>query len=166
MPDLTLPHDDKVYVAGDLAFLEQPDGRVVPALAPAAKQMGRLVAQNLQRALSGKPRRAFCYRDRGTLATIGRSRGVGVIGPLKLSGMVAWLAWLFVHLVFLVGFKSRILVLFEWIWSYVTFQRGARVLIEPAVLMGRLLASRHGAPTRGRLSHVEITASSAAPSSP
>lgn len=126
-PELTLPGRSDVFVVGDLSALEQ-DGKPVPGVAPAAIQMGRHAARNVLRATRGEPLRPFRYVDKGTLATIGRSAGVAVLGRVKLTGFVAWLAWLFIHIFFLIGFRNRIMVLIDWAWSYVTFQRGARVI--------------------------------------
>jgi NADH dehydrogenase len=127
-PDLTVPGYPDVYVLGDLASLVV-DGMPVPGLAAAAIQGGRHTAENIERTLRGLPREPFRYVDRGTLATIGRAAAVADFGRIKLSGLVAWLAWLFIHLVFLVGFRNRFAVLLEWCWSYLTFDRGARVII-------------------------------------
>src|SRR5262249_23631874 len=127
-PDLTLPGRDDVFVIGDLAAVEQ-DGRLVPGVAPAAIQMGRHVARSIRRALARQPPQAFRYRDKGNFATIGRGKAVGdVAGRVKLSGFVAWVAWLAIHIFFLIGFRNRMLVLFQWAYSYVTFRRGARLI--------------------------------------
>ena len=127
-PTLAIPGRDDVFVIGDLAAVEQ-DGNPVPGVAPAAIQMGRHVARNIRRALAGQPRLAFRYRNKGSFATIGRGKAVGeVIGGLKLSGFLAWVAWLAIHIVFLIGFRNRALVIFQWAYSYVTFRRGARLI--------------------------------------
>ncbi len=127
-PDLTVPGQPHVFVIGDLAALEQ-DGRPVPGVAPAALQMGRHAAENVLRAIGGRPLRPFRYRDRGSLATIGRSRAVGQIGRLHLSGALAWLAWLTVHIYWLIGFRNRLVVLVTWAWAYLTWQRSARLIL-------------------------------------
>jgi NADH dehydrogenase len=127
-PDLTVPGHPEAFVVGDLAVLEQ-DGQPVPGVAPAAIQMGRHAAANVERALRGAPLAPFRYRDKGSLATIGRSRAVGIVGRLHLSGFVAWAAWLFVHIFFLIGFRNRFVVLFTWTWAYVTWQRSARLIL-------------------------------------
>jgi len=127
-PDLTLPGQPCVFVIGDLAFLEQ-DGRPVPGVAPAALQMGRHTAENIVRAAAGRPLRPFRYRDKGSLATIGRSRAVGLIHGLHLSGLLAWLAWLVVHIYSLIGFRNRLVVLVTWTWAYLTWQRSARLIV-------------------------------------
>jgi NADH dehydrogenase len=125
--DLTVPGHPEVYVIGDLASLVI-DGKPVPGLAPAAMQEARHTAQNIMRSLRGEPRLPFRYHDKGTLATIGRAAGVADLGRLKMSGFWAWLAWLFVHVFFLIGFRNRFLVLFDWAWSYLTYERGARLI--------------------------------------
>jgi NADH:quinone reductase (non-electrogenic) len=129
-PDLTVPGRPEIQVIGDLAALDHDDGRPVPGVAPAAMQMGRHAAANIERALRGEPLRPFRYRDKGSLATIGRSRAVAVIGALKLWGFVAWMAWLLIHIFFLIGFRNRFVVLFTWAWAYVTHQRSARLILE------------------------------------
>jgi len=90
-----------------------------------------VVADNVLRRLSHRPTRGFHYRDKGSMATIGRAAAVAVVGPLRLSGLVAWLAWLLVHIIFLIGFRNRALVLLQWAWSYVTWHRGARLITRP-----------------------------------
>ncbi len=129
-PDLTVPGRPEIFVIGDLAGVEQ-DGHPVPGVAPAAMQMGRHAGENLLRALRGEPLRPFRYRDKGSLATIGRSRAVAVFGALKLTGFVAWVAWLAIHIFFLIGFRNRFVVLFTWAWAYLTHQRSARLIIGP-----------------------------------
>ena len=124
-----MPGRPEIQVIGDLAAVEH-DGRPVPGVAPAAMQMGRHAGANIARRLRGEERRVFRYRDKGSLATIGRSRAVAVIGALKLWGFVAWLAWLLVHIFFLIGFRNRFVVLFTWAWAYTTHQRGARLILE------------------------------------
>lgn len=129
--DLLLPGRDDVYVIGDLAHLEQ-DGEPVPGVAPAAMQMGRFVARDLVRRLHGQPRKPFRYVNKGMLATIGRAAAVAHIGRFKFSGVLAWLAWLFVHIFFLIGFRNRLTVMIEWAWSYVSHDRGARLITARA----------------------------------
>ena len=130
--DLTVAGHDEVYVVGDLAAVAQEDGTPVPGLAPAAIQEGLHAARNVLRTIAGRPREPFRYRDRGSLATIGRAHAVGVVGRARLSGVVAWLAWLFVHIFFLIGFRNRVFVILQWAWHYVTFDRGARLITETA----------------------------------
>ncbi|WP_437986449.1 NAD(P)/FAD-dependent oxidoreductase [Sorangium sp. So ce117] len=127
-PDLTVPGHEDIYVIGDLASLKQEDGTPVPGVAPAAIQGGRHAARCIARTLRGLPRLPFRYNDRGSLATIGRAAAVADFGKLKLSGFLAWLAWLFVHILFLIGFRNRFLVLFSWALSYVTYERASRLI--------------------------------------
>jgi NADH dehydrogenase len=129
-PELTIPGRDDVYLIGDLAHLER-DGALVPGVAPAAMQQGRHAAANIVRALDGRPRQPFHYVDKGMLATIGRGAAVARIGRIKASGFLAWLLWLFVHILFLIGFRNRLVVMIQWAWSYITFDRGARLITEP-----------------------------------
>jgi NADH dehydrogenase len=130
-PDLSLPGHREVFAIGDMAASSGPDGRALPGLAPVAIQQGQAVAVNVLRRLAGEPTRPFRYRDKGSMATIGRAAAVAVIGPLRLSGLPAWLAWLFVHIMFLIGFRNRFLVLFQWAWAYLSWQRGARLITNP-----------------------------------
>ncbi len=130
-PDLSIPGHPEAFAIGDMcAFLHQT-GAPLPGVAPVAIQQGRAVADNVWRRLHGQPTRPFRYRDRGNMATIGRAAAVAVVGGLRLSGLVAWLAWLLVHIMFLIGFRNRFLVLFEWAWAYVTWHRGARLITGP-----------------------------------
>mgnify|MGYP002779625303 FL=1 len=124
--DLTLPGHPAVQVIGDLAA-QSIDGQPVPGIAPAAKQMGQHAARNLLARLDGKAPAAFRYRDYGSMATIGRHRAIGVIGGLRFTGLVAWWLWLFAHIVFLIGFRNRLVVLMDWASQYWTMQRHARV---------------------------------------
>ena len=128
-PDLTLDGHAEVFVAGDLAALTQPDGRPVPGIAPAAKQMGNHVAAVIRARLAGRPGSTpFVYRDYGNLATIGRMAAVVELRGLKLSGLPAWWFWLAAHVFFLIGFRNRLVVLMNWAWAYWTYQRHARVV--------------------------------------
>ena len=128
-PDLTIPGHPEVFVAGDLAALEQEDGSLLPGVAPAAIQMGRHVASNILRLTQGEAAEAFAYKDKGSLATIGRARGVAQFGKLKFSGIVAWWLWLVVHIFFLIGFRNRMVVMLEWTWAYWTYSRSNRVIL-------------------------------------
>ena len=130
-PDLSLPGHPEVYVAGDLALLRGPDGRLLPGLAPVAMQEGRWAARNIARRAAGLPTQPFVYRDRGALATIGRRAAVAEIRGLRLHGFPAWLAWLFVHILYLIGFDNRVAVLWRWAYAYFTFERGARLITGP-----------------------------------
>ena len=127
-PDLSVPGHPELFVIGDLASVEH-EGPGIPGVAPAALQMGAHVAANIARALRGEPLARFRYRDKGSLATIGRRRAVAVVGGMRLSGFVAWLAWLGVHIVFLIGFRNRLVVLLTWAWAYVTYGRSARLIL-------------------------------------
>jgi NADH dehydrogenase len=129
-PDLSIVGHQEAFVAGDLAGLAQ-DKAPVPAVAPAAMQEGRHAASNILRMIAGKPTLAFRYVNKGSLATIGRSAAVADLGTIKLSGLLAWVAWLGLHLVFLVGFRNRAIVLFEWAWSFLSYDRGARLITGP-----------------------------------
>jgi NADH dehydrogenase len=134
--DLTLPGRPEVFVAGDLALFEQ-DGRPVPGVAPAAMQMGRHAARNVRRSLAGQPLLPFRYVDKGSLATIGRRAAVADFGRVRLWGFPAWMAWLGVHIFFLIGFRNRLVVLLDWARAYVSYQRSARlILFEPQAASG------------------------------
>ncbi|HET7874101.1 MAG TPA: NAD(P)/FAD-dependent oxidoreductase [Methylomirabilota bacterium] len=130
-PDLSIPGYPEAFVIGDLAAFTHQTGQPLPGLAPVAIQQGRAVAENVWRRLRGRPTRPFRYVDRGSMATIGRAKAVAVLGRLSLSGLPAWLAWLLVHIMFLIGFRNRFLVLFQWAWAYFTYQRGARLITGP-----------------------------------
>lgn len=135
-PDCSLPGFPNVFAIGDIVNLVDARGKPVPGVSPAAIQMGghvaRLITREIQAGQAGTPasRKAFVYRNKGSMATIGRSRAIAEIGKLKLSGWPAWAAWLVVHLIFLVGFKSKMAVLMDWMYSYFTYRRGARVIID------------------------------------
>jgi NADH dehydrogenase len=126
-PDLSIPGHPNAFAIGDIAAVEQ-DGKPVPGVAPAAMQQGRHAAANVARLVAGQATQPFRYVDKGSLATIGRRAAVAEVFGLELSGLLAWLAWLGIHIFFLIGFRNRIIVLFEWAWAYVTFQRGARLI--------------------------------------
>ena len=127
-PDLTVAGYPEVFVIGDMASLASGPGGSLPGVAPVAIQQGKHVARTIRNRLQDKPTPSFRYRDLGMMATIGRHRAVAVCGPLRFSGYVAWLAWLFVHLMNLVEFRDRVFVFIEWAWSYVTWNRGARLI--------------------------------------
>ena len=128
LDDLSAPGHPDIFVAGDLASLQQA-GKPVPGVAPAAKQMGRHVAAVIRARLAGKPAPAFHYRDFGNLATIGRMAAIVHFGRLKLSGLLAWWFWLGAHVFFLIGFRNRLVVLLNWAWAYWSYQRGARIIL-------------------------------------
>ena len=131
LPDCSLPGHPEVFALGDMATLKDANGVVVPGVAQGAMQMGRYVAKLIAAELRGATpaqREPFAYRDKGSMATIGRSAAVAVIKNTKLSGFPAWIAWLAVHLLFLVGFRNKLSVLVHWIYSYLTYKRGARII--------------------------------------
>jgi NADH dehydrogenase len=131
-PDLSLPGQANVFAIGDLALVLTADGKPVPGVSPAAMQMGKHVAKIIENecrhGTQSVARAPFEYWDKGTMATIGRSAAVALIGKIKLSGMIAWLAWLFIHLIFLIGFRNRTSVLFQWMYSYFSYKRSARLI--------------------------------------
>lgn len=129
-PDLSVPGHPEVLVTGDLAAIKMKDGKLVPGLAPAAIQMGKFAARQIKRVLKSKPREEFHYLDKGTLATIGRSKAVADLGRLHFSGYLAWLSWLFIHLLFLIGFRNRLMVMAEWAWDYITYNHSARLITD------------------------------------
>ncbi len=126
--DCSLPGHPEVFVIGDAAHMVGVDEKPLPGVSPVAMQMGRSVAANIAHSLADRPRVSFRYVDKGSMATIGRSRAIAQVGNLKLSGLFAWFAWLLVHIWYLIGFRNRLLVLFDWSWSYVTYRRGARLI--------------------------------------
>src|SRR5579872_5685898 len=126
--DLSLPGHLEVFVIGDLAALKDKNGHLVPGVAPAAIQQGKATARNIANELEGKPRHNFHYVDKGSIATIGRAAAIAEFGKIHISGFIAWLSWLFVHIFFLIGFRNRILVMIQWAWSYFTFERGAQLI--------------------------------------
>jgi NADH dehydrogenase len=128
-PQLTVPGHDEVFVIGDLAALSE-DGKPIPGVAPAAIQGGQHAARQIQRALAKQTIEPFHYRDKGSLATIGRSRAIAQFPRFQLSGLLAWWAWLLIHILLLIGFRNRAVVLLEWAWAYLTFQRGARLITD------------------------------------
>jgi len=149
-PDLSLPGHPEVFVIGDLASLKDETGKMLPGVAPVAIQQGRFVAKLIRQELESPPasarrvqatpeiahRAGFHYWNKGSLATIGRAAAVADFGKIHISGFLAWLAWLFVHILFLIGFRNRLLVFIQWAWSYVTFERGARLITGSTHLPG------------------------------
>ena len=127
--DLSLPGHREVFVIGDLSSLKHSEGAQLPGLAPVAMQQGTWVAHQIAADLAGQPREPFKYVDKGSLATIGRAAAVADLGKLHFSGFFAWMTWLFVHILFLVGFRNRLIVMIQWAWSYFTFDRGARLIV-------------------------------------
>ena len=178
-PDLSIPAHPEVFVIGDLAALKDASGKLLPGVAPVAIQQGRFAAKLIRREIetaapsfsrssreepalspskgggfdvagSHAPRPAFHYRDKGSLATIGRAAAVAQFGKIHISGFPAWLAWLFIHILFLIGFRNRVLVFIQWAWSYFTYERGARLITGGTALPGwngaHSRAARHSDP--------------------
>jgi NADH dehydrogenase len=156
-PDLSLPGHSEVFVIGDLAALKDEHGKMLPGVAPVAIQEGRYVAKLIREEIKGRTgtpllsrfvrqdgdadshtnsRTPFHYWDKGSLATIGRAAAVAEFGKIHISGFIAWLSWLFVHILFLIGFRNRLLVFIQWAWSYVTYERGARLITGSTYLPG------------------------------
>jgi NADH dehydrogenase len=127
-PDLTVPGCSNVFVIGDLASLKGADGKPLPGVAQVAIQMGTHAARNIMRAIQHQPLQPFRYRDYGNLATIGRAKAVADLHWLRLRGLIGWLAWVFIHLVKLIGFRNRILVLVQWAWAYFSYERSVRLI--------------------------------------
>jgi NADH dehydrogenase len=127
-PDCTIPNHPEVFVLGDAALFTHQEGGPLPGICPVAIQMGEYAARTIEGDLTGEPRRAFRYWDKGQLAVIGRGRAVADIWKLHFAGFLAWLVWTFVHIFFLIGFRNRVLVMIQWAWSYVTYGRGARLI--------------------------------------
>ena len=127
-PDLTVPSHEEITVIGDLAACARPDGTMVPGVSPAAIQMGRQAARNIRRLLDGEPTTPFRYVNKGELATIGRHKAVADFGFFSVTGYAAWFFWLFVHIMYLVGFRNRLVVLIEWGYMYLTYRRGVRLI--------------------------------------
>ena len=128
-PDLSVPGHPEVFVAGDQAVFTHQTGKPLPGTAPVAMQQGRYLARTIAAELNGRPRQPFHFVDKGQMATIGRSRAILEIGRVRMSGFLAWIAWLAVHIYYLTGFQNRLLVVLQWAWSYLTFGRGARLIV-------------------------------------
>ncbi|MGC4070902.1 MAG: NAD(P)/FAD-dependent oxidoreductase [Polyangiaceae bacterium] len=127
--DCSIPGRQDVFCIGDAAlYVPEGSNGPLPGISPVAIQQGRFVARQIARSTEGKPREVFRYKDKGTMATIGRSRAIAQLGRLRLSGFLAWAAWLLVHIFYLIDFRNRSVVLFNWAWSYVTYQRGSRLI--------------------------------------
>jgi len=174
--DLSLPGHREVFVIGDLASLKQAEGAQLPGVAPVAMQQGRWVARQIAADLAGNPRVPFRYVDKGSLATIGRAAAVADFGKIHISGFLAWLSWLFIHIFFLIGFRNRIIVMIQWAWSYFTYDRSARLITgesrtiavpsleydEESALLGRRPDS-HAATKRDKPARAESGADAAPP---
>jgi len=128
-PDLSAQGHKNVFVAGDLACFTHQTGKPLPGTAPVAMQQGRFLARTIRRALQGKSREQFHFADKGQMATIGRSRAIVEVGWLKVTGFPAWLLWIAIHIYYLTGFKNRLLVVLQWAWSYISYTRGARLIL-------------------------------------
>jgi NADH:ubiquinone reductase (H+-translocating) len=128
-PDLTVKGQENIFVVGDVADFRGREGKPLPGLAPVALQQGKRAARNILRQINGKDRKPYRYIDKGMLATIGKNKAVGQIRKFHFTGFTAWITWLFVHIYYLTGFANRLLVVFHWGWSYVTFKRGARLIM-------------------------------------
>jgi NADH dehydrogenase len=126
--DLSVPGHPEIFAIGDMACFKFQNDQPLPALSPVAMQMGRHAAKNILSVRQGQKPAPFRYFDKGTMATIGRNRAVADLKFIRFGGYLAWLSWLFVHLIFLVGLRNRLLVLFQWTWAYFTFGRGARLI--------------------------------------
>jgi len=135
--DLTIPGAPEVFVIGDLATFVQ-GGRPLPGVAPVAIQQGRCASSNIERALDGRAHEPFRYKDRGTLATIGRAAAIAERGRVKVAGFWAWVFWLLVHIFWLIGFRNRFMVIAEWGWTYLRYERGARLITGGACAYGRI----------------------------
>src|SRR5687768_2703449 len=131
-PDLTLPGHKNIFVIGDMASIKQESGEPVPGVSPAAMQMGTLTAKNILADLKGRERSIFKYVDKGTMATIGRSKAIAHLAGMKFKGFIAWMMWLGLHVFFLIGFRNRIIVMLEWFWAYLTRERSARLITGDA----------------------------------
>jgi NADH dehydrogenase len=161
-PDLSLPDHPEIFVIGDLAALKDESGNMLPGVAPVAMQQGRYVAKIIQHEVEvateapakALPRPGFHYWDKGSLATIGRAAAVAEFGKLHISGFIAWLAWLFVHILFLIGFRNRLLVFIEWAWSYVTYERSARLITGSTQLPGWTDLRSQGSDLRDRAEEI------------
>jgi NADH dehydrogenase len=129
-PELTLPGHPEVFVIGDMSHCEDASGKPLPGVAPVAVQQGKYVAGLIQARLRGESRPPFCYRDPGMMATIGRSAAIVQIGRFQFTGWPAWMIWLLLHLMLLVQFENRVLVLIQWAWNYFTFSRAARLITD------------------------------------
>ncbi len=128
--DLSLKQNENIFIIGDAAAVQNDKGEYLPAIAPVAMQQGRYVAKVISKSLSANERKKFRYNDRGTMATIGKAKAVGVVKGFKLSGLLAWLAWSFIHIMYLIGFRNRLRVMIEWIWYYITNRPGIRLIVK------------------------------------
>jgi NADH dehydrogenase len=130
-PDLTIPGHPEVFAIGDMAAFLHQTGKPLPGVAQVAIQEGRHAARQIARSLHGLPWEPFRYRDLGNMATVGRGSAIADLGRVQLAGLLGWLAWLFLHLVYLIGFRNRVVVMVQWAWSYLTYQRNVRLITNP-----------------------------------
>lgn len=145
-PDLSIPGYPEIFVIGDLASLKDEAGKLLPGVAPVAMQQGTWAAKNIMRDIHHESRLDFHYHDKGSLATIGRAAAIAQFGKVHISGFIAWLSWLFIHIMFLIGFRNRVIVLIQWAWSYFTYERGARLITGSTDLPGWETVMRRAAP--------------------
>ena len=143
--DLSVPGHPNIFVAGDQACFLHETGKSLPGTAPVAMQQGRYLARLIRGELKGRPREPFVFKDKGQMATIGRSRAIVQLGKLKIAGFTAWLLWLCVHIYYLTGFKNRLLVVIQWAWSYISFRRGARLIVSKEWRSSDIRAARETA---------------------
>ena len=155
-PDLSIPGQPKVFVIGDLAAIKDQKGNMLPGVAPVAIQEGKFVAQAIARDMRAQPRHEFHYFDKGSLATIGRAAAVAQFGRFEMSGYFAWLAWIFVHILFLIGFRNRLLVMIQWASSYLTYERGARLITGSDDLVGWIESQKNADTSETRSSTESI----------
>ena len=147
--DLTVGDRANVYAVGDMAVMTRKDGRPVPGVCQGAIQSGHAAADNIVHTLRKQPRRAFRYFNKGDMATIGRRRAVADLGALHFGGTIAWLLWLFIHIMYLAGFRNRLVVFVTWAWEYLTYQKGVRLIIENDRDRGAQSAVKQGVPASG-----------------
>jgi NADH:ubiquinone reductase (H+-translocating) len=126
--DLTIPGHPEVFVIGDMAVFTHQTSEPLPGVCPVAMQMGRHAARNILATIEGRPMKPFHYRDKGQMATIGRNRAIADLKVVRFGGFFAWLSWLFIHLIFLIGFRNQVFVFFQWMWAYLTYSKGARLI--------------------------------------
>ena len=150
-PDLTIPGDKNIFVIGDMASIKQENGQPVPGVSPAAMQMGTTTAKNILAEQKGKARTDFKYVDKGSMATIGRSRAIAEVFGMKFRGFIAWMLWLFLHVMFLIGFRNKIYVMAEWFWAYLTRERSARLITGDALELRDALVFMEGESALGVL---------------
>ncbi len=162
-PDLTIAGFDNIFVIGDMALLLQENGEPVPGVSPAAMQMGEDAAENIGRDLKGRTRKKFRYINKGTMATIGRSKAIADIQGYQFKGFIAWLMWLFLHVVFLIGFRNRLAVMIDWFWAYLTRERSARLITGDADELKDAMQFLEGrSPTIEATANIENTKATAA----